>query len=150
MATRGIRSKKHDFFVRLIIIPIPEQKNACTLQQQTNAMPVSRCSVTLRYRIPSLKYPSLYSHWPRLKNQLMKKTKRKEALEIPQTSRISLDSLNDLDDLREELLVGLQTANLLNNLLGLLLVHDLGELVRLVVALDILKSECHLGTLKQG
>lgn len=48
-----------------------------------------------------------------------------------------------------DLLRGLDATNLGNNILGTILGHQLRKLLALIVALDILKTECHLGGAKQ-
>lgn len=57
---------------------------------------------------------------------------------------VVLNALNDLDELRVDLLARLDTADLVDDILGRLGGHDLGKLLRLLVLFDILETESHL------
>lgn len=57
---------------------------------------------------------------------------------------VSLDTLDNVNQLRINLLSGLNAADLGNNILGCVLRHDGAQLLGLVVALDVLEAERHL------
>ncbi|KAI6762640.1 hypothetical protein HG530_008620 [Fusarium avenaceum] len=57
---------------------------------------------------------------------------------------MSLDTLDNVDQLREDLLAVLNAADLLDNILGTVLGHDLGKLLGLLVVGDLLEAEAHL------
>lgn len=62
---------------------------------------------------------------------------------------VSLDLLDDLNQGRVDLLAGLNTADLANNVLGSVLGHDGSQLLGLVVTLDVLETESHLDGVEQ-
>ena len=57
---------------------------------------------------------------------------------------VILHTLDNLEELRVDLLGGLDAADLGDNILGAILGHDLGELLGLLVLLDVLETESHL------
>src|SRR6478735_3514843 len=64
-------------------------------------------------------------------------------------STVGLDALNNVDQLWEDLLVVLNTTDLLDNVLRSVLGHDLGELLGLLVIGDILEAEGHLDSVEE-
>lgn len=63
---------------------------------------------------------------------------------------VGLDLLHDVDNLGVQLVRGLQAAHLDGDILGAVLSHDLGELLALLIALDVLEAESHLGGEEQS
>lgn len=64
-------------------------------------------------------------------------------------SAVCLDALDNVHELRVNLVRGLQAANLGEDILGRAVGHDGGELLGLVVVLDILETESHLNSVEQ-
>lgn len=62
---------------------------------------------------------------------------------------VGLDALHNLHKLGEDLLAILNAADLLDNILGPVLGHDLGKLLGLFVILDFLETEGHLDSVKE-
>jgi hypothetical protein len=62
---------------------------------------------------------------------------------------VGLDTLHNVDKLGEDLLVILDAADLLDNVLRPILRHDLGELLGLLVVGNLLESEGHLDSIKE-
>lgn len=62
---------------------------------------------------------------------------------------VVLDALDDLDDLGVNLIRGLQATDLGDDVLGTIVRHDGGQLLGLVVVLDVLEAKGHLDGVEQ-